>query len=150
MGTVIDLFIGSTPGQKLDAVKSARAIPGKGLQGDRYFDKNGTFSKKDTDDRELTLIEAESIEALAREYQTEIHPGAARRNVLTRGIALNHLVGREFQIGNVKARGMRLCEPCGHLEKLTNSKVRAGLVHRGGLRAKILTEGEIRVGDEIR
>ena len=150
MGTVVDIFIGDKPGQKLDAVKSARAIPGKGLQGDRYFDKNGTFSKKNTDDRELTLIESESIEALARDYQVEIHPSDARRNVLTRGIALNHLVGREFQIGDVKIHGMCLCEPCGHLEKLTNSKVRAGLVHRGGLRAKILTEGDIRVGDEIR
>jgi len=73
----------------------------------------------------------------------------SRRNVVTRGVPLNHLVGKEFWIGEVKARGLRLCEPCSHLQKLSHEKVLPGLVHRGGLRAQILIEGMIRVGDAV-
>jgi len=109
----------------------------------------GTFSKP-LPDRELTLIEAEAIEAVKHEYDFELAPGDARRNVVTRGVALNHLVGREFQIGDVKIRGIRLCEPCKHLQRLTGRDVILGLTHRGGLRAQILTEGTIHVGDPVR
>ena len=86
---------------------------------------------------------------MARDNEMQIAPGDARRNVVTRGVALNHLVGREFRVGGVRLRGVRLCEPCSHLEGLTRPGVLDGLVHRGGLRAQILTEGEIRVGDPI-
>ena len=86
---------------------------------------------------------------MKRDYGIELDPGEARRNVLTRGIGLSHLVGLTFQVGEVHLHGIRLCEPCGHLEELTGKEVRPGLVHRGGLRAQILTEGEIRVGDSI-
>ena len=80
----------------------------------------------------------------------EVAPGETRRNVVTRNVALNHLVGREFQLGNVKVRGIRLCEPCEHLEGIVGRPVIKGLRHRGGLRAQILTEGLIRVGDPVR
>jgi MOSC domain-containing protein YiiM len=108
----------------------------------------GTFSKPEPD-FELTLIEAEAIEALERDYNVELPPGDARRNLVTRGIALNHLVGRDFQIGEVRAHGIRLCEPCDHLQRLTGRQLIKGLRHRGGLRAQILTPGSIRVGDPL-
>jgi MOSC domain-containing protein YiiM len=129
-------------------VNAAHAVPGSGLEGDRYALRVGTFSKP-LPDRELTLIEAEAIEALKREYNFELAPGDARRNLVTRGVALNHLVGRDFQIGEVKIRGIRLCEPCEHLQGLTGGQIIKGLAHRGGLRAQILTEGTIRVGDLV-
>lgn len=131
------------------AVDEVLAIPGVGLEGDRYALRQGTFFKPEPD-FELTLIEAEAIEALKRDYHVELTPGESRRNLVTRGVALNHLVGRDFQIGEVKAHGIRLCEPCSHLQRLTGRPVIKGLLHRGGLRAQILTQGAIRVGDTVR
>jgi len=130
------------------SVTEILAIPGVGLEGDRYALRQGTFFKPEPD-FELTLIEAEAIEALKRDYNVELTPGEARRNLVTRGIALNHLVGRDFQIGEVKAHGIRLCEPCDHLQRLTGRQLIKGLRHRGGLRAQILTQGAIRVGDSL-
>jgi MOSC domain-containing protein YiiM len=132
-----------TPTSRVDAVK---AIPGKGLEGDRYALGIGTFFKPKPD-HELTLIESEAIEALKRDYGVSIEPGNARRNIVTRDVALNHLVGREFLIGGVRIRGICLCEPCDHLEKVTGLSLIKGLLHRGGLRAQILTDGVIRTGD---
>jgi MOSC domain-containing protein YiiM len=97
----------------------------------------------------VTLIEIEAIEALGRDYDTDLAPGLSRRNIVTRGVALNHLVEREFKVGPVTLRGTRLCEPCSHLEKLTRQGVMRGLVHRGGLRAEIVIGGMIRIGDGI-
>ena len=122
---------------------------GKGLEGDRYYSQLGTFSKEPGSGRELTLIEAEAIEALRRELDVEYGLGDSRRNVVTRGVPLNHLVGKEFWVGEVKARGIMLCEPCAHLQKLTIKQVLPGLLHRAGLRAQILTEGTIRVGAAV-
>jgi MOSC domain-containing protein YiiM len=149
-GHVVSIHITAKAAQPTTEVTEARAVPGRGLEGNRYFFRAGTFSDKDGPDRELTLIEAEAIEALQRDYKVEIAPGQARRDVVTRGVALNHLVGREFQIGEVRVRGIRLCEPCSHLAKLTDDAVMRGLVHRGGLRAQIMSEGVIRPGDPIR
>jgi MOSC domain-containing protein YiiM len=125
------------------------AIPGVGLEGDRYALKVGTFFRPEPA-FELTLIEAEAVEALRRDYQVELAAGDARRNIVTRGVPLNHLVGREFRIGDVRIRGIRLCEPCGHLQQVTGTQLIKGLRHRGGLRAQILTQGTIRVGDAIK
>ena len=126
-----------------------RAVPGRGLEGDRYFSKTGTYSRHEGADRQITLIEVEALEALERDYRIQLDPGESRRNVATRGVAVNHLVGRRFRIGEVRLRGLRLCEPCSHMERLSGKPVRSGLVHRGGLRAEILTEGVIRVGDPV-
>src|SRR4029077_19356999 len=119
------------------SVNEALAIPGVGLEGDRYALGKGTFSKPEPD-FELTLIEAEAIEALKRDYKVDLAPGETRRNLVTRGISLNHLVAQDFQIGEVKAQGIRLCEPCDHLQRLAGREVIRGLRHRGGLRAQIL------------
>lgn len=126
----------------------AVAIPGVGLEGDRYALKQGTLYKPKPD-YELTLIEAEAVEALRRDYQVELAAGDARRNIVTRGVPLNHLVGKEFVIGGVRIRGIRLCEPCDHLQSVTGKQLMEGLCHRGGLRAQILTQGTIHVGDLI-
>ncbi len=147
-GTVAFIYIAPAACVPTRPVNEARAIPGVGLEGDRYALSKGTFSKP-LPDRELTLIEAEAIEALKAEYHFEIAPGEARRNIVTRGVALNHLVGQEFQIGSVKIRGIRLCEPCEHLQTLTEHEVIKALTHRGGLRAQILTLGTIRIGDTV-
>lgn len=133
----------------MHSVASVNARAGQGLEGDRYYHRVGTFSAQPGTGREVTLIELEAIEALKRDYQIELDAGLARRNLVTRGIALNHLVDREFKIGAVKLRGTRLCEPCSHLESLTRKGAMRALIHRGGLRADILAGGTIRVGDEI-
>jgi len=148
-GTVISINIAPEAEAPMQSINEARAVPGQGLEGDRYFDHKGTFSKPQPD-RELTLIEAEAIEALRSEFQVDFGLSASRRNIVTRGVPLNHLVEKEFWIGDVKARGLRLCEPCSHLQRLSHPKVLPGLVHRGGLRAQILTEGIIRVGEIVK
>ena len=113
------------------SVDAARAVYGQGLKGDRYATAEGTFSRPGAAGREVTLIETEALEALEREYDVALGPGDSRRNVVTREIALNHLVGRVFTIGEVTLRGVRLCEPCGHLEKLTRKGTRGGCWRRG-------------------
>jgi len=147
-GTVESIYIASTATGPMEARDQAIAIPGAGLEGDRYALKQGTFYKPEPD-FELTLIEAEAIEALCRDYNVELTARESRRNIVTRGVPLNHLVGRDFRIGDVRIRGIRLCEPCDHLQRLTEKQVIKGLRHRGGLRAQILTEGAIHVGDAI-
>lgn len=148
-GTIESIHLASAAKAPTRAVDQAQAIPGVGLEGDRYALRQGTFFKPEPD-FELTLIEVEAIEALKREYDVELAPGEARRNLVTRGVPLNHLVGQEFQIGEVKIRGIRLCEPCSHLQVLVGRSVVKGLRHRGGLRAQILSQGVIRVGDTVR
>jgi len=148
-GRVVSLHIAPMSAALLKSVGEVRAFAGKGLEGDRYFNRLGTFSDQPGSGRDVTLIEIEALEALQRDYQIELDSGQVRRNVITRGVALNHLVGIEFTLGGVTLRGTRLCEPCSHLEKLTRKGTMRGLIHRGGLRADILTDGIIRVGDTI-
>jgi MOSC domain-containing protein YiiM len=148
-GSVVSIHIAPSAAQPTVAVDEVRAVPGKGLEGDRYFNRDGTYSDKHGPDREITLIEIETIEALAREHKLKLNAGDARRNIVTRGVPLNHLVGREFRVGEVVLKGIRLCEPCKHLASLTDDKVLPALVHRGGLRAQILTEATIRAGDPV-
>ena len=130
-------------------VPEVLAVEGRGLEGDRYFSKSGTYSKTEGTGRQVTLIEEESVLALARDYKVEMEPKDVRRNIVTRGVSLNHLVGREFRVGEVVLRGMRLCEPCTHMEAVSGKLARPGLVHRGGLRCDIVRGGLIRVGDHV-
>jgi MOSC domain-containing protein YiiM len=150
MGSLIGIYIAAGKTETPKSVEQANVVVGRGVEGDRYFAEHGTFSKSGDPSNEVTLIEQEAIEALARDYSTAILPEESRRNLLTRGTALNHLVGKDFRIGEATLHGIRLCEPCGHLEKLTAKAVEAGLKHRGGLRARVVVGGAIRVGDEIR
>jgi MOSC domain-containing protein YiiM len=132
----------------MQMVDEAQALPGVGLAGDRYALGTGSFFKP-LPDYELTLIEAEAVEAAQIEHGLQLLPGESRRNLVTRGVGLNALVGCEFQVGGVRLRGIRLCEPCRLLQALTRQPVMRTLRHRGGLRAQILTEGLIRVGDIV-
>ena len=132
------------------AVDHVEAVAGRGLRGDRYFDGAGTFSNPGASGHTLTLIEAEALEAMESEHGIALAPEHARRNVLTRGVDLNALVGVAFSIGEVRCVGARWCEPCAHLQRLIGPGVLRGLVHRGGLRADLLTDGTLRVGDALR
>jgi MOSC domain-containing protein YiiM len=130
-------------------VTNVLAVVGKGLEGDRYASKLGTYSNQPGSGRDVTLIEIEAIEALKRDYGIDLDPGLARRNIVTRGVPLNHLVEKEFKIGEAILRGTRLCDPCAHMEKLTVKGTLRGLIHRGGLRAEIMKGGMIKVGDKL-
>jgi MOSC domain-containing protein YiiM len=148
-GSVEAIHVAREATRPPEAVTEIRAVPGRGLEGDRYFLGTGTYSSHPGSGREVTLIEAEAIEAIAREAGIALPPGASRRNIVTRGVPLNHLVGERFRIGEVVLEATRLCEPCAHLEALTGKGVLRELLHRGGLRTVVVKEGTIRVGDLI-
>jgi MOSC domain-containing protein YiiM len=124
------------------------ALEGKGLEGDRYAEGRGTFSNKPATGRHVTLVEAEALEAVAKTM--DIGFDVTRRNIVTRGVPLNHLVDSHFMVGEVHLRGMRLCEPCSHLSRLaSNDELKTAFLHRGGLRAEIIKGGTIHVQDAI-
>jgi len=142
------IFLSPTAGTLPQAVEQVRAMAGRGLEGDRYATGMGKFSGN-AGIREVTLIEEEVLTQFAHEYGHPLTAAQARRNLLTRGVQLNDLVGREFLVGAVPMRGVRLCEPCAHLARLTSAPVLPGLIRRGGLYAQILRDGELAVGDVI-
>ncbi len=148
-GNIISIHVAKTGGAPMESITHALVVAGRGLQGDRYYEKLGTYSNHPGSGREVTLIESEALEALKRDYGVDIEPAQARRNLVTRAVALNHLVGREFTVGEARLRGTRLCDPCAHLESLTARGVLRGLIHRGGLRAEVVSGGMIRVGDSV-
>ena len=148
IGRVEQIAIAAEAEGRMRAVESTRALPGSGLAGDRYADRAGTFSARGGSGRDLTLVESEALAELEA-TGIELDPLDARRNLVVSGIELDALIGRRFRVGEVECRGARRCEPCAHLERLTVPGVLRGLVHRGGLRADLLTGGEIRVGDEV-
>jgi MOSC domain-containing protein YiiM len=148
-GSVVSIQISTDRSEKLKNVEQIKAIEGMGLEGDRYYKRTGTYSDKHDESREATFIEVEALEALSKDYKLELDGAESRRNISTRGIALNHLVGKEFKVGEAVFRGIRLCEPCTHLEETSGKPVRKGLIHRGGLRAQIVKSGLIHVGDEV-
>src|SRR3989304_6174915 len=115
-GVVLSIHIAGAAGEKTTSVEEARAVPGKGLEGDRYFRGAGTYSVEPGPDRELTLIESEVLQALRSERGIDLAPENCRRNLVTSGISLPDLVGREFRVGEVRLRGIRICEPCAYLE----------------------------------
>jgi MOSC domain-containing protein YiiM len=148
-GTVIAIHITPTGAAPMKSVTNAKAVAGRGLEGDRYYSKLGTYSNQAGSGRDVTLIEIEAIDALKRDYEIGLDASRSRRNIVTQGVPLNHFVEKEFRIGDVVLRGTRLCEPCAHMEKLTVKGAMRGLIHRGGLRAEIIIGGSIRVGDTI-
>jgi hypothetical protein len=128
----------------------AHARADRGLDGDRYAAGAGTFSSRAgrRPGYDLTLIDVDVLDELTAAGQTLDFAGT-RRNVLTRGIDVNALVGRRFRIGDVVCEGRRLCEPCVHLDRLSGPGILRPLIHRGGLRADVLTDGEIRLGAPV-
>jgi MOSC domain len=144
-GHIERICVAAASGEPMRVLEAARALPGQGLEGDRYVFGAGTFPTGPPGSA-LTLIEAEVCES----FDPPLGPGEHRRNIVTRGIALNDLLGHEFALGEVRCRGTRLCEPCTVVQRYAGRPVLRELVHRGGLRADILSDGEIRVGDELR
>jgi MOSC domain-containing protein YiiM len=149
IGRVEAIHLADAAGGPMRPVANVRAIAGVGLEGDRYATGIGTYSPDPRTDRHLTLIEAEEIEALAERDGIVLAAGETRRNVTTRGIRLNELVGHRFRVGPVECEATRLCEPCQGLTDHIGKPVLKPLTHRAGLRALILTDGEIALGDEI-
>jgi MOSC domain-containing protein YiiM len=150
MSRVIEILIASSPSSTMESRDSVRAVPGRGLEGDRYFFGLGTFSPNpQKPDYEVTLIQKEHIENFQAASALPFTATHARRNLVSEGVDLNLLVGKDFTIGSVRLRGIRLCEPCDHLAKSTFPAVLQGLEHKGGLRAQILSEGVIHVGDPL-
>ena len=148
-GVILSIYLAPAAAAPMVSVMETQAVAGQGLAGDRYFNKLGTYSNHPGSGRAVTLIEIEAIEAMLREYQVELNPAMSRRNLITRGVALNHLVEREFRIGEVLLRGTRLCEPCRHLERLSVKGAMRSLIHRGGLRAEVIRGGVIKTRDLI-
>jgi MOSC domain-containing protein YiiM len=136
------IFISPERGRLPYPVESVQAVAGKGLEGNRYFDTGRPH-------QELTLVEAEQLEYVLAEHGLEIDAAATGRNLLTRGVDLNALVGQRFRVGEIECRGLELCEPCTTMEGRTAPGALKALVHRAGLNAEILVGGEVRPGDEI-
>jgi MOSC domain-containing protein YiiM len=151
-GTVVSIHIAPAAEAATHAVDAAHVVAGQGIEGDRYFRESGggTFHEAEKHGQDLTLIEEEAIAGLARDTGIELEPGEARRNVVTRGVSLNDLVGRRFTVGEVEAVGNRLCDPCSHLQRITQPGVLKGLANRGGLRADVVRGGRIAPGDALR
>ncbi len=148
-GRVEAIFVAPDAAAPMCGLQEAHAIAGRGLAGDRYAEGRGTFSVAGGRGNDLTLIAGEVLDTLALPGGRPLSGAEARRNVVTRGLDLNALVGRRFRIGELELIGRRRCEPCAHLQRLTQPGVLRALVHRGGLRADLLSTGTLRVGDAV-
>lgn len=146
-GTVRAIYLAAEHEAPLESVDAVDAIAGRGLVGDRYAVPNGESLAPA---RQLTLIAVEAIHAAMADLGEPIDAREIRRQVLVEGVPLNELVGVEFGVGPVRARGVELCEPCAHMQRLAGRPLLRPLVHRGGLNAEILQSGTIRVGDAVR
>lgn len=147
-GELLHIHISSSAGEAMREVDHALLVAGVGIDGDRYATGLGHYSKI-PDIREITLIEIETLEALARDHDLRMDPAEHRRNLTTRGVALNHLVGRRFLVGDVVLEGGRLNTPCVYLDGLLGREVYKPLIHRSGLNCRIVTGGTIKRGDSI-
>jgi MOSC domain-containing protein YiiM len=149
-GRVVGIHILAAKGDEPRSVTEVRAVVGKGLEGDRYFDFAGTETSKPGPDRHVTLIEVEELERLRAEHGIALTAAASRRNLAVEGARLNELVGKEFTVGGVRLRGVRLCNPCARLEKLSGLGGLTKAMHgRCGLRAEIVRGGILRVSDSV-
>jgi MOSC domain-containing protein YiiM len=148
-GKLLEINITSTKGNALHSMKQVIVKADFGIEGDRYFKKEGTIKDKIGKPRDITLIEIEALQALERDYGLLISAAETRRNLLTINVPLNHYVNKLFKVGEVLMKGIELCEPCGYLEKLTAKPLKAALIHRGGLRAQIISDGQLCIGDLV-
>ncbi len=150
MPRVVEILVASSPSAAMEPRQDVRAVAGQGLEGDRYLLGVGTFSPKPQKPAyELTLIQQEHIDEFRARTGLSFTARHARRNIVTTGVDLNALVGRQFSIGDVLLRGIKLCEPCSYLAKTSFPEVLPGLVGKGGLRAQIVRGGTLRVGDKV-
>lgn len=150
-GQLVGIFTAARAGGAMESLSEAVLEAGQGLVGDRYYHGVGTFSEKlgGTPDVEITLVDEQEVLRFNEAEGLSLAAGDLRRNLVTRGVCLNDWVGVRFQVGGVLLKGIRLCEPCAHLSRLVVPSLLPGLVHRGGLRAQILSGGPVRLGDAI-
>lgn len=153
-GRVEGIYVAPESGAEMESRERVEAVAGRGLRGDRYFERAGSWNGEagrdlPPGDRAITLIEAEALEHVERETGIDLAPGAHRRNVVTRGVAVDHLVGERFRVGDAVCEGIDLCEPCGYLERLTEDGIYEALVHRGGLNVRVIETGDVAVGDPV-
>jgi MOSC domain-containing protein YiiM len=148
-GIVVSLHKTMRMAEAMDEAWSLKCIAGKGIEGDRYLLGTGTYSKKPEPGRQLTIIEIEKLEAL-EEQGLHCTPNQSRRNVISKGIQLNDLVGKEIMVGDVRLKVHRFCQPCMYLEKKLNQPgLKEALWDKGGLKCEVMTDGEIRPDDKI-
>lgn len=148
-GTIVAIHLAPTAGEPMVSVTTATAIAGAGLEGDRYALGTGHWSPIRRAGDQLTLIEDEEVESIAAQHGLDLPRGATRRNLTTRGIRLDGLIGRHFRIGQVTCRAVRRCEPCTYLDGLLDQRALEALVHRAGIRVEILSGGPISIGDAV-
>ena len=148
-GRLAGIYTAVAAGAPMEARTEVEALEGLGLAGDRYTAKTGTYSDRDGPHRQVTLIEREVVANVNDENGVELTEGETRRNLVTEGVPLLHLIGQTFRIGDVVLRGIKSCPPCVYLERHTRTGVRAALENRGGLRAEVVRGGVLRIGDEI-
>lgn len=150
-GTLETIFVAPTAGAPMHSVQTVRAEPGRGLEGDRYWKGEGAFSRWSGPRREVTLISAEALADAELAFDVALSDGEHRRNLVVRGVPLTDLVKQVFEIGEVRLRGVRICAPCKYLVRVSGqAAIFDALVRRGGLRAEVLVEGAISVGDSVR
>ncbi len=151
IGKIEEILVCEKAGQAMLNLQEAALIQGKGIEGDRYFLKAGTFSEalEKNGDFEVTMIEQEEVNSFNHETGLGYEASAFRRNLVTSGIRLNELVGKEFSVGDARLFGVRLCEPCGYLAGLLGESVMDHMVHKAGLRAVIRKSGRVAVGADI-
>ena len=151
-GKIVQLLISKSIESAMQNVNQIILEVGKGIFGDRYYNQEGTFSNKGQiqPDRDVTLIEIEKINALNEANGLNLNAEDFRRNIVVSNCSLNDLVGKEFQIGEVVLKGIRLCEPCQYLaDKLKEEKTLTHMVHKAGLRAQIIKGGSIDLNSQV-
>lgn len=152
-GSVEGIFVTPDSGEQMEAVHAVEAVAGRGLRGDRYFHQRGLYNRREDLPKatDVTLIEMEALEAARRVEGMRLEPRKTRRNIATRNVPLNHLVDREFTVGDATMVGVRLCEPCGYMESLADAEGAVdALTHRGGLNANVVDSGSIDVDDAVK
>ncbi|WP_160122024.1 MOSC domain-containing protein [Rhodovarius lipocyclicus] len=149
-GELLHIFIAEAASMEMEELAEGRMIPGVGIEGDRYATAQGTYSHMPHEDRQCTLMEIETMEALERDHGLPLTPQESRRNLTTRGVPLNHLVGRHFRVGEVLLFGGRLNKPCKYFDDLLGRPLFNPLLNRSGLNCRIIEGGVIRPGDTIR
>lgn len=149
-GRLVAIYLAPEAGAQPQAVESAAARTGRGLEGDRYAAGAGSFSRWPGRGRSLTLISAEAIRDAEAAFDVSLSDGQHRRNVVVEGVSLDWFLGARFRVGEVELEGVRVCAPCKYLVRTTGqAEVFGALVNRGGLRAEILTDGVLRLGDDV-
>ncbi|WP_118135490.1 MOSC domain-containing protein [Oceanicella sp. SM1341] len=148
-GTVEHLHIAPRSFLPMREMERIALVAGRGITGDRYSTGDGFYSDRPEEGRQVTLFEAETLEALLRDHRITLAPAEHRRNITVRGVPLNHLVGRRFRVGPVLLEGTRLSTPCRHIEQITGQEIFTVLLHRSGLHARILEGGEVTPGAAV-